>query len=119
MPRIARLRNTIVQKGAFSRKVPSAELGMLAEGVLRKALAGDPPLESRRRIEGLLQTLDNPWPRMSLQSWRALAVLERIGNGEARQVLEKLAEGDPDTRLMQEARASLGRLRRETLQVKP
>ena len=45
------------------------------------------------------------WPGL-----RAVEVLERIGTPEARQVLAKLADGAPEARLTQEAKASLQRL---------
>jgi hypothetical protein len=41
---------------------------------------------------------------------RAVEVLERIGNAEARRVLEALAKGAPEARLTREARTSLERL---------
>jgi hypothetical protein len=83
-----------------------------AEAALRKALKSDPSLEVQRRINALLQKLEKKdWPGVALQSWRALAVLERIGNDGARQVLKALSEGDPDARLTQEAGAALERLR--------
>ena len=65
------------------------------------------------RIEALLELLDrNRWPGMSLQTWRALAVLERIGSDDARQLLAALAKGDPEARVTQEAAAALERLQR-------
>jgi hypothetical protein len=98
------------------REKAGAELGkfgVMAESAMRKALESKPSLEAGRRIRALLEQLDNDrWPGMSLQSWRAVAVLERIGGAEARKVLTALAEGDPDARLTQEAAAALDRLRR-------
>jgi hypothetical protein len=94
-----------------------AKLGVLSEPALKKALTANPSLEVRSRIESLLELLDkNRWPGMPLETWRALAVLERIGRDDARQVLkglseEGLSEGDPDARLTQEATAALKRLR--------
>jgi hypothetical protein len=89
-----------------------AKLGLSAEPALKKALAAKPSLEVRRRIEALLEAMsDRCWPDLSLQSWRALAVLERIGD-DARQVLNGLAKGDPDASLTQKAKASLERLQR-------
>jgi hypothetical protein len=41
---------------------------------------------------------------------RALEVLEWVGTGPARQVLEALGRGIPEARLTQEANASLERL---------
>jgi hypothetical protein len=90
-----------------------ARFGTLAEPALKKALEAKPSLEVRRRIEALLELLNkNRWTGMPLQSWRALAVLERIGTDDARQLLERLAKGDPDARLSQEAVAALERLQR-------
>jgi hypothetical protein len=98
------------------RQNASAELGklgVLAEASLRKARQGEPSLEAQRRIKALLDQLEsNRWPGMSLQSWRAIAVLERIGSAEARRVLTALSEGDPEARLTQEASAALERLGR-------
>jgi HEAT repeat protein len=89
-----------------------AKLDVRAEPALRKALAAKPSLEVRRRIESLLEELEkNRWPGMPLETWRALAVLERIGSDDARQVLKGLSEGDPDSRLTREASAALERLR--------
>jgi hypothetical protein len=47
-----------------------------------------------------------------LQAWRALAVLERMGGDDARQMLEALAKGEPDVALTEEAKAALKRLQR-------
>jgi hypothetical protein len=88
-----------------------AKLGLLAEPALRKALTANPSLEVRRRIEALLEELSKNWPGMPLETWRALAVLERIGSDDARQLLKGLSEGDPDSPLSREASAALQRLR--------
>jgi hypothetical protein len=89
-----------------------AKFGGLAEPALKKALAADPDsLDLRVRIKVLLEQIEKSrWTGMSLQSWRALAVLERIGSDDARQVLEGLAEGDTESRVTQEAAAALERL---------
>jgi hypothetical protein len=89
-----------------------AKLGVLAEPALKKALTANPSLEVRRRIESLLEPFSNNWPGMPLETWRALAVLERIGSDDARQVLEGLAKGDADARLTQEAAVAVERLQR-------
>jgi hypothetical protein len=106
------------------RDKASAELGKLgvsAEAAMRKALQGNPSPEAQRRIKALLDPLHREeWPDMPLQNWRALAVLERIGSDEARQVLSDLAKADPAYPESQEAAAALERLqRRKSAQGKP
>src|SRR5207249_10739415 len=83
----------------------------LAEPLLRKALAGDPSPEVRRRIEALLGKLQGPVTSAEmLRSIRAIEVLEHIATPEARELLRKLAVGTPDARLTREAKAALERL---------
>ncbi|OAI48365.1 hypothetical protein AYO44_07260 [Planctomycetaceae bacterium SCGC AG-212-F19] len=96
------------------RQKASAELaaiGPLARPALEKALAGNPSLEVRQRIEELLK--DANAPLMSPQTFRqvrAVAVLEHIGTSEARALLRKLADGADGARQTQEAKAALRRL---------
>ncbi len=91
------------------------QLGDLAEPVLRRVLAAKPSLETRRRIEALLERVEGPLPAPEpLRSLRAVELLERIGTTEARQVLQRLASGEPQALLTREARASLQRLARAT-----
>jgi truncated hemoglobin YjbI len=68
----------------------------------------------RRRLESLLDSVEGPGEAEWLRDVRALEVLEHIGTPEARQVLKVLAEGAPEARLTQEAKASLERLARRT-----
>jgi hypothetical protein len=81
----------------------------------RKALAGQPSAEVRRRLEALIEKQSeesrNPSPH-NLRALRALEVLELAGTPEARQVLERLAKGAPQAQLTQDAKASLERLAR-------
>jgi WD40 repeat protein len=89
------------------------ELGESAEGALRRALADRPSPEACRRIGRLLEALRGPVTRPeALRSLRALAVLEDIGTPEARQALDRVAQGAPEARLTREAKASLERLAR-------
>ena len=89
------------------------ELGDLAEPALRKALADQPTLEFRRRVEQTLQALRGPVARPDLlRPLRAVAVLEDIGLPMSSALLEELASGAAESRLTQEARASLERLKR-------
>lgn len=90
------------------------QLGELAEPILRQTLARQPGLEVRRRIEQLLNRLDNKeeWipTAEELRSLRALIVLEHSDSLEARQALTTLAQGAPGARLTREAKAALERL---------
>jgi hypothetical protein len=99
-----------------TRERAGAELGRsaeAAEGMLRRTLAGLPSLEVRRRIERLLarRAAARRAPEW-LRPLRGVQVLEHIGTPEARRVLATLAEGTPQARLTQEARAALRRLAR-------
>ena len=98
------------------REKASRELerqGELAESRLRKALEDNPSPEMRRRIEALLNKLQGPLTSPeSLPSIRAIEVLEHIGSREARQLLQKLADGAAEARQTREAKAALQRLER-------
>ena len=88
-------------------------LGELAEPALRKALESGPTLEARRRIESLLQKIDDRvMPPDHLRQLRAIEILEHIGSAEASGVLEELARGAPGFGLTREAKLSLERLAR-------
>jgi hypothetical protein len=96
------------------RERATRELKALAEHAvpaLRMALAGKPSLESRRRLEALLDQLESTsLSAETVRQIRAVEALECIGNAEARRLLARLAAGPPSAHLTQEARASLGRL---------
>jgi hypothetical protein len=86
-------------------------LGKLVEPALRKALEGRPGAEPRRRLERLLEMMEQPGQSGDrLRALRALEVLEQAGTPEARAVLRGLAGGAPDAELTREARAALERL---------
>jgi WD40 repeat protein len=87
------------------------ELGERAHRALVIAAKEQLSTEARRRVEELLCTSHRlaSTPRR-IQQWRALEILERIGNQSARTALESLAKGDHSARLTQEAKASLVRL---------
>jgi WD40 repeat protein len=89
-------------------------LGEAAEDAMRKALAGQPSAEARRRLEALVEKRDvarKSAPRSEeLRTLRAMEVLEYSDDVEARRLLEALAQGAPQARLTQDARASLRRL---------
>jgi WD40 repeat protein len=87
------------------------ELDEIAVPALRAALKGGPPLEVRRRLEQLLALATRPVPAPDrVRALRALCCLERPATPEARAFLYELAQGAPEARLTQQARACLRRL---------
>jgi WD40 repeat protein len=89
------------------------QLGELVEPALRRALAGKPSPEVRRLLEALLADVSaRTWSPEQLRVLRAMEVLEHVATAEARRVLQSVAEGAPQARLTQEAKASLERLSR-------
>ncbi len=109
---VARLLADLDSDQFASREKAMRELEKLGDSAateLRKALAGKPTLEVKRRIEQLLEKQkDGERIRMV----RALETLEKIGTPEARALCAALAEGVPDAPLTREARATLKRLSR-------
>ena len=81
------------------------------EGQLRQALAGEPSLEAKRRIEALLANSVAPTAERLSQS-RALEALEQIATPDALRLLEALTAGEPSARLTREAAATRDRLKR-------
>jgi WD40 repeat protein len=90
------------------------QLGELAEEAVRKALAGQPSAEARRRLEALVEKRDAARKTMphgeELRTLRSMEILEYSDDDEARRLLETLAEGAPQAPLTQDARAALRRL---------
>jgi RNA polymerase sigma factor (sigma-70 family) len=118
--RIARL-VTDLDKGQFVVREKATKelegLGESAEPTLREALSERPSLETRRRIQGLLEKLAAP-SGGRLRLLRALEVLEHMSSDKARAVLKTLATGAPGARLTEEARAAVGRFSRRTGRVR-
>src|SRR5262249_27007738 len=93
------------------------KLGEAAEAAIHRALANQPPAESRRRMEQLLDKLaTRPLPPNTLRDLRAIEVLENIATQEARELLRKLAAGAAEVRLTCEAKAALERLEKRPKQ---
>jgi WD40 repeat protein len=88
------------------------QLGALALPALTRALEEPHALESRRRIEKLLQELDTAPTGAWLQAYRGLELLERISTREAREALEVLGRGDGVNPVAIEARLCAERLKR-------
>jgi len=80
------------------------------EPALRKKIAEPLPLETLRRIEQLLEKIDQWWDKQQRQV-RAVAVLEYIATPDAREALRALSRNDFSPRLAEEAKTSLRRLK--------
>jgi hypothetical protein len=88
-----------------------ADLQEAAGPALRQSLRGPLSPEARRTVTGLLDRLGGPGlPPDVLRQVRAVEVLERIGNDEARRLLHALAARAPPARLTREAKTALQRL---------
>jgi hypothetical protein len=93
-----------------------ANLGVPVETALRDALASSRAPEQRRRLQELLTRLDEASPRLSrlhpgqVRVLRAIEALEEIATPAAREILQRLAKGEPSALETQHARAALQRL---------
>jgi WD40 repeat protein/beta-lactamase regulating signal transducer with metallopeptidase domain len=97
-----------VRQEANTNLIKSGELAVPA---LRKVLASSPPLETRKRIEELLDRLTGgALSSDQLRFVRAIEALERIATPEARNLLRTLAEGAPGAMPTRESQAALDRL---------
>jgi len=78
--------------------------------LLDKALAANPTLESKQRLEGLRgKRTGIVLQGERLRAYRAIEVLERISTPEARQVLQTLAAGAPGALITTSAQGALKR----------
>lgn len=114
--RIARLIRDLDDDKFAVRDIATTELQALAEQAqpaLQAALQAKPSLELRRRVQHLLKHLeeDDPAPER-IRLLRAIAVLEKIDNEDARTLLRSLAQGDPNAVATQTAQAILQRTTR-------
>jgi RNA polymerase sigma factor (sigma-70 family) len=96
------------------------ELGEQAAPAVRKALADNPSLEVRQRLEQLLNRVDQERiPAGLLRGIRAIEILEYLGTPDTAKLLEMLAEGAASARLTGEAKASLERLKKRGSEQRP
>ena len=112
--RIAGLLGDLGSEDFKVRDTAMRELEKTGDAVLaalRKAAAGNPSLETRRRIEHLVDKLDS-MNETRLRSIRAIEALEYIGSADAERVLQALAKGAPGAHQTREARESLERIRK-------
>jgi hypothetical protein len=98
-----------------SRQQAEEELARRDEAAgpaLRQALAANPSLEARRRIERLLKKIEPPpvLPGHTLRSLRAVQALEGQDNAEALGLLQELSRGAAGARITDEAAAAVARL---------
>jgi hypothetical protein len=90
-----------------------AALGEAAEPFLKDALQITSSAEARHRIRRLLADIASQPLILTAdqqRTIRAVQILEQIGGNEAREILEKLAKGQPSARLTQEAKNAVLRL---------
>jgi WD domain, G-beta repeat len=91
------------------------EFGGTAEPALRKALAGAPSPEARRRLDDLLSAIPAtvqalPVSGETLRGIRIVEILERRGTPDARELLHAWANQVRDPRVAAEARLAISRL---------
>jgi WD40 repeat protein len=90
------------------------KVGEQAVPALRKVLVSAPQLETRKRVEELLDKLTGgTLSAEQLRLVRCVEALERMGTPEARALLRALAEGAPGTLPTREAQAALKRMKDE------
>jgi hypothetical protein len=88
-------------------------LGPTVETALRAAVAGDAPLELRRRVEQILANIERAvLSPEEVRVRRALSVLEWVGTTDARAALEAVARGGDGSAAF--AQAALKRLAHRT-----
>jgi WD40 repeat protein len=110
--RLARLLMDLDAGDFSTREAASHELARLgerAEVALRRAVKDAPP-EVVRRIDELLDRVERGPAPETIQSLRAIEVLEHLGTPEARRCLAALAKGAPEARQTRDAKAALDRL---------
>lgn len=85
------------------------EIGTRALPLLEQALKKSPNLETTRRIEELLRTVETALTPEALRDLRGLQILEMVGTPEARAVLTEITRGDPGAAKTKLAQAALDR----------
>jgi hypothetical protein len=101
-----------LQKGDYNARkravVELRKIGAAAAPVLRKSQERGGQDELIRRLQMEFENLAPPLEQM--RAVRALAVLEIIGDADARKLLEQLADGSPEAALSAQAKAALDRI---------
>lgn len=87
------------------------DIGEVARPALEELFAKSSSAEARHRAERLLADFrEQSLSAEELRLWRSLELLERIATPEAREVLDRLAEGAPEAWLTKHAQAARDRL---------
>lgn len=113
---ISSLLADLESKSFTTREKAHAELEKMdeqARAALKDAIKNPSSLEGKRRTEAILAKLRGPIvaPEV-LKAYRAIEVLESIGDADATGLLRNLANGATDARQTQEAQAALRRIER-------
>ncbi len=83
----------------------------LARELIKNAIAANPSLETRCRLEDLLDKM-NKFSPSQLRCLRAIEILEGVGTPEALQILERLAQGNPESIVTAESRTVIARIKK-------
>jgi WD40 repeat protein len=86
-----------------------AELGVAAEGELRRAQRHPPAVDRPRTLQHLIEELLAPFEGRPRLFSRAIRVLEMAHTPGAKELVETLAQGAPGAPLTEEAKAALAR----------
>lgn len=86
------------------------EIGTRSLPALEQALTKTPDLETKRRLQELLKTVETALTPEALRDLRGLQILEMIGTPAARVLLAEVARGDAGAAKTRLARAALNRL---------
>jgi WD40 repeat protein len=91
------------------------KLGELAIPALKKTLASTVALETRRRIEPLLEKLTTGNLSVEqVRTVRAIEALEKMGTAEARELLETLSQGAAGALTTRHAQAAIDRMGKQS-----
>jgi WD40 repeat protein len=86
-------------------------IGTRSLPALEESLKKAPDLETTRRIQELLRTVETTLTPETLRDLRGMQVLEMIGTPPARKLLAEVAAGDPNAGKTRHAQAALQRLK--------
>jgi hypothetical protein len=112
---VARLVADLDHDDFLTRENAARELeriGPAAASDLNAALKRSPSMEFKLRAESLLSRFPNVQLEQRI-GLRTIAILERLGTKDAREMLVRLADGYPAAPVTREAQAALDRLAKE------